>query len=392
MSNRTDTMQVRGTILHAHPQSFAEYAALSRLYLRRLQQLGKAFRHHSMLVESEYRSFDADFNGLEEAIAEACTIEGSQQDIINSDGSVGLSSSSLNRIGFTVWYSFQSSAEGSGGLPQDHLKLTLQGVSAGHEPAGGITLAMPSAALPSLEELQSILKVSAETWDLQVLCVRTSSFERALKQEGDLYAGQWLLYLPFPDLGTCLPPDIHWEPFHKGILIQTTPHLPDANDPADVAAGKRVREVLDEFGLVWQSTYAIHGWPPDAAESSYEQFITGAPPGRKYRVRCIDFDGYDAERNVLLYAKLFRPLRRQPKHWGLRGWDGPVINEARRQVRAANGTLVEWHIGIEESAERVRTLLADYTTITDTQLKVILTPLAAALRSDNSQPQSEPKP
>lgn len=236
-----------------------------------------------------------------------------------------------------------------------------------------------------------MLSAVLEVEDLATGSVGSSAFRDAVAQDGDLYAGQWLLYLPFPHLGSCLPPDIHWEPFHKGILIQTTPHLPDANNPADVAAGKRVREVLDEFGLAWQSTYAIHGWPPDAEESLYEHFITGAPSGRKYRVRCIDFDGYDADRNVLLYAKLFRSLRRQPKHWGLRGWDGPVINEARRQVRAANGTLVEWHIGLEESAERVRTLLTDYTTIKDTQLKVIFTPLAAALGYGGSPPQSEPK-
>lgn len=213
-------------------------------------------------------------------------------------------------------------------------------------------------------------------------------FEKVVKQSGDSYSGQWLLYLPFPDLGACLPGDIHWEPFHKGILIQTTPHLPDANNPADVAAGKRVREVLDEFGFAWHSTYAIHGWPPDEEESRYEEWITGTPPGRKYRVRCIDFDGYDAERKVLLYAKLFRRLCRQPKQWGLRGWDGPVINEARRQVRAANGEPIEWHVGLQEPAERARTLLAEYTNIAEKQLKIIHTPMPESLRSKSA---AEPK-
>ncbi len=140
-----------------------------------------------------------------------------------------------------------------------------------------------------------------------------------------------------------------------------------------------MRQVLDDLGLVWHSTYAIHGWPPDEEEWRYEEFISGAPRGRKYRVRCIDFDGYDSQRNVLLYAKLFRRLRHQRKEWGLRGWDGPVLNEAKRQVRAANGTQIEWHVGLEEPAARVRTLLADYTDITESQLKVIYTPLSQAL-------------
>lgn len=198
------------------------------------------------------------------------------------------------------------------------------------------------------------------------------------------YAGQWLFYLPFPNLAKCLPSDIRHEPFADGILIETTPHAPDANNPADVAAGKRVRDVLDEFGLVNDATYAIEGWPPDREEALYEQFISGAPPGRKYAVHCVNFDGYDPDRKVLLYAKLFRPLRRHPKEWGLRGWDGPVLNEAKRQVRAAakaGGVPVEWHIGLEEPAHQVRQLLADYTSITEQQLRVIHTPLDEALRS-----------
>jgi len=145
--------------------------------------------------------------------------------------------------------------------------------------------------------------------------------------------------------------------------------------------------VLDEFGLVNHATYAIEGWPPDREEALYEQFITGVPPDRKYTVHCIDFDGYDAERKVLLYAKLFRRLQRHPKEWGLRGWDGPVLNEARRQVRAAakaGGVPIEWHIGLEEPAHQVRQLLADYTDITEQQLRVIYTPLERALKSPPS--------
>jgi hypothetical protein len=159
--------------------------------------------------------------------------------------------------------------------------------------------------------------------------------------------------------------------------------MPDANNPADIAAGERVRDVLDEFGLVNDATYAIEGWPPDNEEARYEQFISGAPPDRKYTVHCINFDGYDPDRKVLLYAKLFRRLKRHPKEWGLRGWDGPVLNEAKRQVRAAakaGGLPIEWHVGLEEPAHQVRQLLADYTDIKEQQLRVIYTPLEEALR------------
>jgi hypothetical protein len=309
-----------------------------------------------------------------------------QADIINDDPTSELKPTSLNRIGFSVWY-FSYSADSSRShlsVEDGGIKISIQGCSAGLDAAGGIILTSLTDKCGgplSTAILRKLVPVTVDSWQLSVASVRSVRFEKEVKINGDLYSGQWLLYLPFPYLGECLPPDIRWEPFHNGILIETTPHPPNADDPADVAAGKRVREVLDEFGFAWQSTYAIHGWPPDEEEWRYEEFITGAPSGRKYRVRCIEFDGYDAQRKVLLYAKLFRRLRRQPKQWGLRGWDGPVINEARRQVRAAQGELIEWHVGLEEPAERVRTLLADYTDITENQLKVIYTPLELALQT-----------
>jgi hypothetical protein len=221
-------------------------------------------------------------------------------------------------------------------------------------------------------------------WQCSFGGVAVEQYQTAIKPKNRAsYAGQWLYYLPFPSLANCLPPDIRHEPFANGILIETTPHMPDANNPADVAAGIRVRDVLDEFGLVNDATYAIEGWPPDPEEALYEEFISGAPADRKYAVHCINFDGYDPDRKVLLYAKLFRRLKRHPKEWGLRGWDGPVLNEAKRQVRAAakaGGVPIEWHIGLEEPAHQVRQLLADYTDITQQQLQVIYTPVEEALR------------
>lgn len=392
MSTPLDMVQIKGSALHGSPRSFGEYAARTRDYLDQLQKVDDIFQRISVLVGSEYRALPRTLSGLEEAITAACFDSALRGDIINVGETTELTSTSLSRIGFTVWYS--SFADASG-LPvpieMGGIKIIVQGVSAGKEPSGGVILSLPTGLVRGIESVHLVKRVMAatiESWDLAVIGMKSPLFEKTIRINGDLYSGQWLLYLPFPDLGACLPDDIHWEPFCKGVLIQTTPHLPDAENPADVAAGKRVREVLDEFGFAWQSTYAIHGWPPDAEEWRYEEFITGAPSNRKYRVRCIDFDGYDSERGVLLYAKLFRRLRRQPKQWGLRGWDGPVINEARRQVRAANGTPIEWHIGLEESADRARTLLAEYTDIAEAHLKIIHTPFPETLAIE---PGKEPR-
>lgn len=387
MNKHVDKIQLRVAARYGRPHTLRKYQGFSYSILQRLREVDPIFGRLSMLVGADYIPISEKRLLLEQKIVDACSPTEDLRDHLNSlpDGLPG--PETLNRIGFSISYSSHSNDGKYAHISVDEggIELTIQGCSASVEPRCEVIVTLPTDQHGDLHLSKTIRRLLTSILAADrftVGTVRSLNFEKAVEDAGDLYSGQWLLYLPFPYLGECLPPDMRWEPFHNGILIETTPHPPNVNDPADVAAGKRVRQVLDEFGFAWQSTYAIHGWPPDEQEWRYEEFITGAPSGRKYRVRCIDFDGYDAQRNVLLYAKLFRRLRRQPKQWGLRGWDGPVINEARRQVRAAQGEPIEWHIGLEEPAERVRTLLADYTDITENRLKVIYTPLDLTLRTE----------
>lgn len=330
-----------------------------------ISQLPNGWRHYQELVERHVRDEDH------------------RTDYINLADDGQFKPESLSKIGFSV--SFLSADRDNRELipvEQGGVELRLQGSSAGDEPRASAVLRSTvdsETAVPSSETMRSLLRVLIAQWECTLGGVSLTNYEQALKSSGGAsYAGQWLFYLPFPNLAKCLPGDIHHEPFANGILIQTTPHIPNASNPNDIAAGKRVRDVLDELGLINDATYAIEGWPPDNEETLYEQFITGAPADRKYTVHCVNFDGYDPDRKVLLYAKLFRRLRRHPKEWGFRGWDGPVLNEAKRQVRAATkagGVPIEWHIGMEEPALAVRQLLADHTNITDQQLRVIYTPM-----------------
>lgn len=388
MKTHVDMIQVSvSSSLYGRPHTLAEYQKLSRSYLQDMRNLHSAFKDLSVLGVDDFVPLRADLSDLEHQILKIVSQPKERESYLNPSAGDLCLADTMSRIGFSVTYLSHSGSEKRSHLPVElgGVKLILRANSASTETSGGVILTLPTkehGELHSAANVRRFLAAALTSWDSTVGSVRSLRYEKAVEHAGDLYSGQWLLYLPFPYLAECLPPDIHWEPFHNGILIQTTPHPPNADDPADVAAGKRVREVLDQFGLAWQSTYAIHGWPPDEEEWRYEEFITGAPSGRKYRVHCIDFDGYDPQRKVLLYAKLFRRLRRQPRQWGLRGWDGPVINEARRQVRAANGEPIEWHIGLEEPADRVRTLLADHTDITESQLKVIHTPLELALRTE----------
>ncbi|GFE78309.1 hypothetical protein GCM10011487_03090 [Steroidobacter agaridevorans] len=387
-----DQMSIWGISRFGGPDTFGSFKERTRELLIALRSLDPVFESLSIVGDSSAVALPQDLGRLDELIQEITFSRGNAADYFDTAPNGQLQPSSLNRIGFAATFcTTDSDADLVVATENGGLELSIRGGASGIESSGGFKLKLPSHGVSELhgrKMLACMFELLGRIWRCNFGGVYLTRYRDAVRSSGQpSYAGQWLFYLPFPHLSKCLPPDIRHEPFANGILIETTPHMPDANNPADVAAGKRVRDVLDEFGLVNDATYAIEGWPPDKEEAVYEQFISGAPTNRKYTVHCINFDGYDPDRKVLLYAKLFRRLKRHPKEWGLRGWDGPVLNEAKRQVRAAakaGGVPIEWHIGLEEPAHQARQLLADHTNITEQQLRVIYTPLDQALNRSPS--------
>lgn len=372
--------------LHREPDTLSRYERKSHALLRSLSDLDGRFMNLAAVTIGASKIVPTEFAEFKLLLESNIFDKEEFQDFMNLRCAGRLDDGALSRIGFSITYGTRASGTSMISTANGGIRMSLQGVSACEEPSAQAVLQLPfdtRSDIHSNLSIRRLLETILNEWDCDVGGVYLREHRRRINSgEEASYAGQWLYYLPFPSLANCLPPDIRREPFANGILIETTPHMPDANNPADIAAGNRVRDVLDEFGLVNDATYAIEGWPPDHEEQLYEQFISGAPADRKYTVHCINFDGYDPDRKVLLYAKLFRRLKRHPKKWGLRGWDGPVLNEAKRQVRAAakaGGVPIEWHIGLEEPAHQVRQLLADYTNITEQQLRVIYTPLEEAL-------------
>jgi hypothetical protein len=385
MSSATEKILIWTTAIHRRAMTLGEYQRQSHTLLAALQNEYPEFRQLCLVGNNQTREVPIGLVSIDELITEAIFDEAHRSDYLRLTAAGRLGPDSFSRIGFSLTYACLDPVGRSMlSLEQGGAYLSLQGTSASAEPETSVVLELSGASPLALSgNSRNLLRCLLTTWPAGFGGISIPAFQQSVRgSDRASYAGQWLFYLPFPHLAKCLPPDIRHEPFANGILIETTPHMPDANNPGDVAAGKRVRDVLDEFGLVNDATYAIEGWPPDREETIYEQFISGAPANRKYTVHCINFDGYDPDRKVLLYAKLFRRLKRHPKEWGFRGWDAPVLNEAKRQVRAAakaGGVPIEWHIGLEEPAHQVRQLLADYTNITEQQLRVIYTPLEQAL-------------
>ncbi|MBZ4336742.1 Tox-REase-5 domain-containing protein, partial [Corallococcus sp. AS-1-12] len=98
----------------------------------------------------------------------------------------------------------------------------------------------------------------------------------------------------------------------------------------------------------------------------YQSQVTGAPKGSAYRVKRgddeVDFDGYDLDENVLLDAKghgyeQFFGKDLHPKKF----FEGvtPLLEQAKRQLRAAGGTPVRWVVAEEKFADALRALFRD---------------------------------
>lgn len=102
---------------------------------------------------------------------------------------------------------------------------------------------------------------------------------------------------------------------------------------------------------------------PDNDAYRYQHRITGAPRGVEYNVNGVNFDGYDAHRDVLLDAKHWTqecPLGDKCRSEPLKQrMAATLVAEARRQLNAtrAAGTMIEWRVVDEEMALRIGAIL-----------------------------------
>lgn len=123
---------------------------------------------------------------------------------------------------------------------------------------------------------------------------------------------------------------------------------------------------------------------PDNDAYRYQQRITGAPRGVEYNVNGVNFDGYDAHRDVLLDAKHWTqecPLGDRCRSESLRNaLAEKLLKEAQRQIDAVGhtDTAIEWRVVDEEMALRISEILdAGITGVDDrNKIRVIYTAVA----------------
>jgi hypothetical protein len=121
---------------------------------------------------------------------------------------------------------------------------------------------------------------------------------------------------------------------------------------------------------IWQHS------PRRSGGESYQEQITGTQRGIEYAVtqpgggNPVHFDGYDAQRGVLLDAK---DWKNYPPD-GTDFWEATILKGAKDQLRAANGTPVEWHFSSRKGFDAIATLFGS------TRLKgihLVITPTKA---------------
>ena len=301
------------------------------------------------------------------------------------DANGRLTKDSRTRHGFDVKL---LSEEPTGGWrdKRHHVEISATG--------SGANIVLPNASFGELHEpaiVRSVFEATIEHWEATRGEVISVEFAKAAYQGEhsswrlanagrSVWAG-WFTYIRRVGLADHLPADVDFVNLPGGgTLIRTGRERPSANNEADLQRARRIQSVLDDL-CITQHEYLLDGWPSSEDEVRYAQQITGAPAGRFYRVALADFSGWDADRKVLLYARLFpdqsvsdldyKPTYAKPLECMA------VVAEARRQLRSLElvkaNSPIEWHIGREELVEPLRALLHRHASIPPERLAIVHT-------------------
>ncbi|HUY87787.1 MAG TPA: Tox-REase-5 domain-containing protein [Pirellulales bacterium] len=106
------------------------------------------------------------------------------------------------------------------------------------------------------------------------------------------------------------------------------------------------------------------GWPPDSIR--YQSQINHRPPGWRYEIGTVKYDGINEATGVLLEAKAnyadFLDKSGQWLPWFLNSEKGGVpgmLREVQRQIGTAGGRRIEWHVMQKDVADAIRATFAD---------------------------------
>lgn len=382
--------------------TFAEVAAKLSNYLATLRAIHPLYSGWQLMAKSSFVVLPDDEQERKLSLATAAKPGSKDRPLfLNLDAKSNIVDATVARNGFL--FSLYSTAPGSSGKTLVRLEI-----SAGSGTGNMLLITIPSGEDALIEPglIRRLMLATISSWEADIAIVFSPDFTSAIHANGarspsKLQAG-WLSYIRNGPLASSIRSDwpckVELLP-DAGVLFTLSEHAPDPDNAADIDAGCRLQARLDS--LHFDHDFMVFGWPRDDAEVDYAHQVTGAPPGMGYVVGFAAFDGYDAQRKVLLIARLFRlapswgtdlhPIYRERPE---RLETLPYVVQARLQIAAVAyagaSTPIEWHVGIETNAAALKTLLNDWSGIPETQLRVVHTPFEGDLRVlDGSTPAIE---
>lgn len=372
-------------------QSFGEVTAMISRYLTALQVIHPVFSSWQLMVKSEFAALPADEHARKLLLTDAAQPGSKDRALFLHLGpGSNIIDMTVGRNGFL--FSLYTSIPGTPRTEPVRLEI---GAGSGTGNLVLITIPTSHAELIEPGPMRDLMLATVSCWKADIAVAFSREFNSAIQNGtgralSKLQAG-WFSYVRNAPLAACIRPDwpckVELLP-DAGILFTLVDHAPHPDNAADVEAGRRLQARFDS--LYFNHEFTIFGWPHDGADAEYAQQVTGAPPGRAYVVGFAAFDGYDAQRKVLLFARLFRlppsygtdlhPIYRdRPERLEAL----PYVAQARQQIAAVHeagtSTPIEWHVGIEATAAALAILLNDWAGIPETQLRVVYTPFKGEL-------------
>ncbi|HET9646085.1 MAG TPA: hypothetical protein VFP68_22645 [Burkholderiaceae bacterium] len=348
---------------------------------------------NALVHQGKYIPLDKDFGNLLELVAVATFDPKQTFNYQNLSPDGHFLPESLSRYGFRVSLHNEWPKTGLGITARSEVRIDAS--------AGSATFYLPNTHYVDLHAssvMRSVFETTINCWQARRGVVGSVQFRQAAfedpnhrnpwpeKASRSIWAG-WMTYVRLANLASYIPEDIDFEHLpNNGVLMFASRERPSSEDKPAIDRARRIQNVLDGL-CITQHDYLLDGWPAIRSEDEvrYAHQITGAPPDVAYRVALADFSGWDSERKVLLYARLFLDqevfqLNYKPTH-AVPLENKATVAEARRQLRSlelvnAADTPIEWHIGREELVEPMRTLLHTHAAIPEERLRVVYTPYA----------------
>lgn len=391
--------QIRLQLSVCHrPFNFEQAVDGMARFLKALRLVHPQFGYWEILGKDRFEPLQHDLADLGTQLAAAAKPRKKDRGnftVLDSKGN--LLPESLARFGFR-FYVYTAAKDARGGMDfsrPDHVEVSC---SLGAESAPGtVTMTFPATGpSPLLDHarMQLLVETAIQVWNPNVLNVGSRAFLEAIVTDPDrpreLRAG-WFNYLRHPLVAGCLPSELPGRVTRlgdEGILFNLANTLPDPENDAHVATGKKLQALFDRYHL--DEWHVVAGLTLDAQELAYKRQVVGSPADRGYVVAFTVFDGYDAQRGVLLLAGLFKAIANggsfslneellSNRHV-LEGLYFVVL--ARQQLSALEyagaSNPIEWHIGNADLAGNVRVLLNDWLHIPDSRLAVRYTPAGPA--------------